>query len=210
MPRVSALRRLAAPLSAALQQSAPAAAPALAPAAAGAGSAIAAARLFGALSRAAAQPWAAHGPACGCAVCAALSAAHCTGCGCGRCAPPGRAAAPRAAVAAPCGARSYRCCPGLDGAPPDKVTIEYDPEDVDMYIQIADAIEEAFPNVVVDGNAEADGRPGSFEITGATGQLLFSRLQAGGAPPQAAAIVAALGADGAAGDAACDLPQKQA
>jgi hypothetical protein len=40
-----------------------------------------------------------------------------------------------------------------------------------------------------------------FQTTtpGATGTLLFSRLSAGGARPQAAAIVAALEADGAAG-----------
>lgn len=75
--------------------------------------------------------------------------------------------------------------------------IEYDPEDVDTYIEIADAIEDAFPTVVVDGNPESDGRKGSFEVVGATGNVLFSRLGAGGAAPQAAAIVAALRADGA-------------
>lgn len=79
-----------------------------------------------------------------------------------------------------------------------------------MYIQIADAIEEAFPNVVVDGNVDSDGRPGSFEIKGATGQLLFSRLASGGAAPQAAAIVAALEADGAAAAAACSVAPGQA
>lgn len=40
------------------------------------------------------------------------------------------------------------------------------------YIQIADAIEEAYPNIVVDGNVDADGRKGSFEITGATGRCV--------------------------------------
>lgn len=46
---------------------------------------------------------------------------------------------------------------------------------------------------------ESDGRKGAFEITAASGQLLFSRLAAGGAAPQPAAIVAALGAAGAEG-----------
>lgn len=40
--------------------------------------------------------------------------------------------APQRAMAQAQAVRSYRCCPGLDGAPPDKVVIEYDPEDVDM------------------------------------------------------------------------------
>jgi hypothetical protein len=58
---------------------------------------------------------------------------HCTGCGCGRGAPPPwRAAAPAPpARAQAAGTRAYRCCPGLDGAPPDRVVIEYDPQDVD-------------------------------------------------------------------------------
>jgi hypothetical protein len=61
--------------------------------------------------------------------------------------------------------------------------------------------------VVVDGNVDQEGRKGSFEITGATGNLLFSRLGAGGAAPQAAAVVAAVGADGAdgAGAAECSV-----
>lgn len=42
-----------------------------------------------------------------------------------------------------------------------------------------------------------------------THSLLFSRLSAGGAAPQAAAIVAALAADGAAGDTECSVPARQ-
>jgi hypothetical protein len=73
------------------------------------------------------------------------------------------------------------------------------------YIQVADAIEEAFPNVVVDGNVDADGRPGSFEVVGAAGRVLFSRLASGGTPPQAAAIVAALAVDGAGAAGECSI-----
>lgn len=63
---------------------------------------------------------------------------------------------------------------------------------------------------MVDGNVDSDGRPGSFEITGATGQLLFSRLSSGGAHPQPAAIVKALEADGAGTAAECSIVDKQA
>lgn len=73
-------------------------------------------------------------------------------------------------------------CPGLNGEPAKKVTIEYDPVDVDQYIQIADAIEEAFPDIVVEGNETCDGRPGSFEIQTEDGRGLFSRLQTGRLP----------------------------
>jgi len=56
--------------------------------------------------------------------------------------------------------------------------IEYDPEDIELYIKVADAIEEAFPSVVVEGNEAGDGRPGSFEISTPDGAspVLFSRL----------------------------------
>ncbi|PNW85763.1 hypothetical protein CHLRE_03g206452v5 [Chlamydomonas reinhardtii] len=43
---------------------------------------------------------------------------------------------------------------------------------------MADAIEEAFPGVVVEGNPEGDGRPGSFEITTEDGVHIYSKLQA--------------------------------
>jgi selT/selW/selH-like putative selenoprotein len=50
------------------------------------------------------------------------------------------------------------------------------------FIALADAIEAAFPNVVVEGNPDGPGRPGSFEVKGAAGQLLFTRLGSGGWP----------------------------
>lgn len=54
--------------------------------------------------------------------------------------------------------------------------IEYDPEDVDAYISVADAIEEAFPTVVVEGNDKAEGRPGSFEVKTDDGVQIYSKL----------------------------------
>lgn len=73
--------------------------------------------------------------------------------------------------------RCFACRAGLDRAPPKTLVIEYDPEDVDTYIKIADELEAVFPNVVVEGNLRKDGRPGSFEILTTEGQQIFSRLQ---------------------------------
>ncbi|WIA38941.1 hypothetical protein OEZ86_005094 [Tetradesmus obliquus] len=84
-------------------------------------------------------------------------------------------------------------CPMLGGPTPDSVVVEYDEEEVDRFIALADAIEAAFPNVVVEGNPEGPGRPGSFEVKGSANQLLFSRLDSG-AWPQHAALVEALAA----------------
>lgn len=66
------------------------------------------------------------------------------------------------------------------------------------FIALADAIEAAFPNVIVEGNPEGPGRPGSFEVKGQAGQLLFSRLSSGGWP-EADTLVESLAAA-----AACD------
>lgn len=84
-------------------------------------------------------------------------------------------------------------CPMLGGPTPDTVVVEYDEEEVDRFIALADAIEAAFPNVVVEGNPEGPGRPGAFEVKAAAGQLLFSRLGSGGWP-QHQAVVEALAA----------------
>lgn len=131
MARTSALRRAAAPLLAALQQQQSQAA-------------AAAPRALHALTRAAVPPAGApapHPPACACGPCAALRAAprcHRAGCGCGRCGGALRGAGAGSTgtitFTPPGGARGFsQCsCPGLDVPPPDRVVIEYDPEDVDM------------------------------------------------------------------------------
>ncbi|GLJ26744.1 hypothetical protein SUGI_0521090 [Cryptomeria japonica] len=75
--------------------------------------------------------------------------------------------------------RWMSCCSRLDAPPPRQVMIEYSEEgdNTDYFIQIADAIEEAYPEVVVLGNPEDMlSRKGSFEVT-MDGQLLFSKLK---------------------------------
>lgn len=77
------------------------------------------------------------------------------------------------------------------------IRVEYDPQEVDRFITLADAIEAAFPSVVVEGNEEEDGRPGSFEVSTPDGRVLFSRLGCG-LWPEAADIVVRIRAAGAA------------
>jgi hypothetical protein len=71
-------------------------------------------------------------------------------------------------------------CSATGRAPPKKVLIEFDPQDVEEFIKIADAIESAFPSVVVDGNEAGEGRKGSFEIQTEDGTSLWSRLGSSG------------------------------
>jgi hypothetical protein len=61
---------------------------------------------------------------------------------------------------------------------------------VDAFIAAADAIEAAYPNVVVEGNEGGDGRPGSFEVTTSDGYLVYSRLGNNGAVPPPDDLVA--------------------
>ena len=65
-----------------------------------------------------------------------------------------------------------------DVKPEHRVTIEYDPEYVDTFIELADALEESNPNIMVEGNPHGDHhvKPGSFEVhAGET--LVHSRLK---------------------------------
>lgn len=66
--------------------------------------------------------------------------------------------------------------------------MEYDPAYVDEFIALADAIEAAFPSVLVEGNEQEDGRAGSFEISTSDGVHIFSRLQSA-AMPDADAVI---------------------
>lgn len=76
------------------------------------------------------------------------------------------------------------------------------PTHTPRFIALADAIEAAFPNVVVEGNPTGPGRPGAFEVTLPDGAVLFSKLSSGGWP-EAGSVVDAIGSS-----AACGLPQQ--
>ncbi|GAX85410.1 hypothetical protein CEUSTIGMA_g12826.t1 [Chlamydomonas eustigma] len=78
--------------------------------------------------------------------------------------------------------RGMACSAGLGRAPPKVINIEFDPKDVEAFIAVADAIEAAFPKVIVNGNEEEDGRPGSFEVSTEDGVNIFSRISTGLSP----------------------------
>ncbi len=63
------------------------------------------------------------------------------------------------------------------------------------FIALADAIEEAFPDLLVEGNPGGDeeGRPGAFEVTSEDGTPLFSRLSSGQYPDPAGLVRAIAG-----------------
>ena len=54
----------------------------------------------------------------------------------------------------------------------------YDPEDVDLFIAVADAIEEAFPAMIVEGEEMDGGKSQRFVITSDDGRILFERADA--------------------------------
>ncbi|BBN13767.1 hypothetical protein MPTK1_6g06130 [Marchantia polymorpha subsp. ruderalis] len=71
------------------------------------------------------------------------------------------------------------CCAKVDLPPPTEVTVEYHdkPEMTDYFIELADGIENAHPDIMVTGNPEGmQPRDGAFEVT--TGAyVLFSKLK---------------------------------
>lgn len=82
--------------------------------------------------------------------------------------------------------RSNHCaCPGDMNLPaPSKVLVEYHPEEVDTFIEFADATEDEFGlDVVVEG--EEVNSPGSpaFHITLEGGAAVFSCANSGALPP---------------------------
>lgn len=52
--------------------------------------------------------------------------------------------------------------------------VEYDPAEVDRFIEAADAIEDAFPGLIVDG-VEIEDRPGAFTVSLEDGTTVFTR-----------------------------------
>ena len=77
------------------------------------------------------------------------------------------------------------------------MTCAYDPGDVDHFIEVADAIEDSFPGIIVEGiEVEGAGAGSMFEVKSAEGHFLFSGRQQGRLP-QPAEIVAVLESAGA-------------
>jgi len=109
-------------------------------------------------------PPAAHPRSCGCAACAA---------GPPRAPPPALRAQRRA---------SHCDCPGVEQATrgPD-VTITYDPDDVQRFIDVADAIESEFPDLAVEG---VEGRSGQFSVTKG-GAVIYQPVAPGPLPDAA-------------------------
>ncbi|KAH7621481.1 hypothetical protein Ndes2526B_g03827 [Nannochloris sp. 'desiccata'] len=70
--------------------------------------------------------------------------------------------------------RSFNVAKGLDRPPPTKIMVEYDSAEVDRFIDAADAIEDAFPGIIVDG-IEVEDRPGAFLIFLEDGTEIFKR-----------------------------------
>jgi selT/selW/selH-like putative selenoprotein len=62
------------------------------------------------------------------------------------------------------------------------VRVEFDKTGVDVFIQLADVLEEAFPTVMVTESEVGDARDGAFEVTHEDGTTLFSKLATGRAP----------------------------
>ncbi|PSC70235.1 round spermatid basic 1-like [Micractinium conductrix] len=75
---------------------------------------------------------------------------------------------------------SHCSCSGdLSLPPPQKVLVEYAPAEVDSFIAFADAVEDEFQGIMVDG-VEVEG-PGVFEVRLEDGQTIYSRAAEGGA-----------------------------
>ncbi|MEW5303166.1 MAG: hypothetical protein WDW36_005885 [Sanguina aurantia] len=80
-------------------------------------------------------------------------------------------------------ARSFAC--RWDAGSPQKVTVEYDPADLESFITLADALEEAFPRIVIEGN---EGVSGAFEVS-TEGTAVFSKLASGGLTPDIQTLI---------------------
>ncbi len=80
------------------------------------------------------------------------------------------------------------------------MTVAYDPGNVDHFIALADAIEERFPDLIVEGlEVDTHGSAGRmFEVKSAEGHFLFSGRQQGRLP-EAAELLSALEQAGVSG-----------
>lgn len=65
-----------------------------------------------------------------------------------------------------------------------QIVVEYDPADVDFFISIADAIEDRYPGLMVEGEEKESSSADSplFEVRAEDGRELFSARQKGHLP----------------------------
>ena len=63
-----------------------------------------------------------------------------------------------------------------------QVVVEYDSEETDHFIELADAIEERFPGVAVDGHEKEQCPKGFFRIRAGNGDILFATEEGGDKP----------------------------
>lgn len=59
-----------------------------------------------------------------------------------------------------------------------QVTLKYGPELVDTFIEIADAVEDEFPDLQVDGDEEEALEEGTFQIVADDGHVIFTATMA--------------------------------
>ena len=62
------------------------------------------------------------------------------------------------------------------------VNVEFEQPSVDVFIQLADVLEDAFPTVMVQESEDGVPREGAFEVVHEDGTTLFSKLQHGRLP----------------------------
>ena len=58
-----------------------------------------------------------------------------------------------------------------------QVTIRYPPDAVDSFIEVADAVEDRFPDLQVDGEETEDLKDGTFEVLANDGRILLSAAE---------------------------------
>lgn len=96
----------------------------------------------------------------------------------------------RAATQPPAQLRQTHCdCPGVESAIKGPgLVITYDPQQVDRFIECADAIEAEYPQLIVEG---VEGAQGQFDVANPAGEVLY-RPVSQGSWPEPAALVAIL------------------
>jgi hypothetical protein len=73
-----------------------------------------------------------------------------------------------------------------------QVVVEYDSAETDHFIELADAIEECFPGVAVDGHEKEASPKGFFRVRAGNGDVLVSTEEGKGGLPDPQQVVSIL------------------